>query len=306
MSKHRIASFKKDFRSFFNLPLAGHPITCKITNITLSGELFSEKKILAIGQYDLILCYPKEAFENSATYDTQITTRTFCQEIAELGNLPGEMELQVYFSRPLQVHTREGKPVSSGLFDSVRNFISNATWVEVQVEGEITAEIMQVQETGPEPVVALPAGGKTDNRGQNEGASPGATEKRADRPPAEKVQTKAETQASPAHVHPEMLADLVLKIIRQREEEKNTGREAPRPKPGKAEPAKKNTKIELPPSFIFHTPEESGMQSLAQYMPPSNKKIKSTEFLAQIPSRPGLGKNILPNYPPPKPPGKGG
>ncbi|MGQ9557810.1 MAG: hypothetical protein ACUVTU_07625 [Desulfurispora sp.] len=276
MSRQTVARFNKELRSFFTLPLAGYPVTCKITNINLTAELQHGRKILAIGQYDLVFCYTGWPYLNNDAYDTIVTTRTFCQEMGEITKPPDEVEVRIYFSQPLQVHTREGKPAGSGLLDALRNFISRTKWTEVRVEGRITAEVVPAQKTRTHPDDPLP------------------------------VQETAAASPAPPPANPEMLVEAVLKAIQRWEEEKNTARQAPPPSPPKAAPVKNRAKVSVPPSFIFPTPKDSSLQIQAPLATPPDKNYKIAEHLAQIPGRPGLEKHILPGYPPPKPPGKGG
>lgn len=276
MTRQTVARFSKELRSFFTLPLAGYPVTCKITNVTLTTELQQGRKILAIGQYDLVFCYTGWPYVNSDAYHTSVITRTFCQEMGELATPPDEVEIKISFSRPLQVYTREGKPAGSGLLNTLRYLLSNAKWTEVQVEGWITAEVVPAQKTGTKTDAPLPA------------------------------KEKAVTASAPAPASPEMLAEAVLKAIQRWEEEKNTARQAPPLPPAKAAPVKDRVKVSPPPSFIFRTPEDGGLPISAPRTTPPDKNLNTAEHLAQIPGQPGLEKHILPGYPPPKPPGKSG
>ena len=331
MSKQIIASAKKDFWSSLNIPLASHPVACKIANITLFSELFSEKTILAFGKYDIILCYRKGENEFGPVYDTTVITRTFCENLPVIGSgisgaLPGALEVSTRFSRPLRVHVRTSKPANLKIRDLIKIVISYTTWLEVQVEGEIIAEIELAQETVQEAVPFAPAEGKTGDKTQSEKEKhklageiiQNLDYKEEEGPPEAKVDdlseqdgkirqrkevnrsgTEKEVSGSSdkeaetlknipkenQSVDPEMLAGLVMKIIRQRDEEMVVHRETIRKEPEKARP---RAGYPAHTSVIIPHPAPHPLS------------------LEQIPSRHGLHKTFTQGAPPPKPPGKDG
>ena len=333
MSKQIIASAKKDFWSSLNIPLASHPVACKIANIILIGELFSEKTILAFGKYDLILCYRKGENEFGPVYDTTVITRTFCENLPVIGSgisgvLPGALEVSTRFSRPLRAHVRTGKPANLKIRDLVKTVISYTTWVEVQLEGEIIAEIAPAQEIVQEAVPVAPAEEKTGDKTQSEKekhklklaaeiiqnldykeeevppeakaddlseqdgkarqrkeVNRSGTEKEVSGSSDKEAETLKNIPKENQYVDPEMLAGLVMKIIRQRDEEMIVHQETIRKNPEKARPRA---------GYPAHT---------SVTIPHPAPHPLSLE---QIPSRPGLHKTFTQGALPPKPPGKDG
>ncbi|WP_027357570.1 hypothetical protein [Desulfofundulus thermocisternus] len=291
MFQQVLVSAKKEFWDSFIVPLAHYPVACRVTNVTLFGELLPDNTILVFGRYEFLFCHYKEENQFTPGYHAAVMPRTFCERIQPVGSwaagaLPGDVELQVSFSRPLRVHTRPGKPARLNLGDFWKSIFSYPAWVEVQVDGEITAEIALVPKSLPDlprTVVSRLAGAE-----KNEGKEPvppqgmekpgGLTEQEAPaRGPA------AETK--PLTIDLEQLADLVMKILRQREQANVTGQEISRQEPNKA-----GSQVVKPAPAVV-TVADPPLPSLP---------------LEQIPSRPGLYKTFQPYVPPPKPPGKGG
>jgi hypothetical protein len=298
VSKQVIAGAKKDFWSSFTIPLSGYPVACKIANINLFGELFTEKTVLVFGTYDLVFCFRKGSGPDGPAYDTEVVTRTFSESINFIGSgisgtLSGTVEVQANFSRPLRIYTRPGKLTNLTIGEFIKSIVSRKVCVEVQVESEIASETMLVKESvqesappaQPEPpaLSEKKAGGKDhvereDSRaGGQEGKSPDTGK---ETPPEEKA-GKKESQM----LDPEKFADLVEKILRQREEKKSGLRAVAKYRPEKADPR-------------------------ADGVFPAGAPLSQPAFdnidLGKIPSRPGLCMSFLQNAPPPKPPGTGG
>lgn len=263
MSSQILAGVKKDFWSSLTVPLAGWPVACKIANINLFSELTSEKAVLVFGTYDIVFCYQKGVSRNGPVYDSAVVTRTFTESISLIGsgisgNLSGTVEVRAKFSRSLRVHTRPGRLTNLKMGDFIKSLLFRRACVEIQVESEIAAEITLVGETVQK---ALPA------------ALSGSTPERA-------------VAAREGKIHdPEELADLVAKILRQREEKRSDLRVADHQRSQRA------------------GSWPGGAYSGGVKMPrPDLEKMD----LGQISSRPGMFKTFVQNAPPTKPPGPGG
>ncbi|MFZ5631768.1 MAG: hypothetical protein ACOY40_02890 [Bacillota bacterium] len=263
MSSQILAGVKKDFWSFLTVPLAGWPAACKIANINLFSELTSEKTVLVFGTYDLVFCYQKGIGRNGPVYDSAVVTRTFTESISLIGSgisgtLSGTVEVRAKFSRPLRIHIRPGRLTNLKMGDFIKSLLFRRACVEIQVESEIAAEITLVGETVQK-------------------ADPAAL---SDSPPEGAV------AAREVRIHdPEELADLVAKILRQREEKRSglrgavhQERERAVSRPGGGDPGG----VKMPR--------------------PDLEKMD----LGQIPSRPGLSRTFVQNAPPSRPPGPGG
>jgi hypothetical protein len=141
------SSVEKDFLSIFYIPLPGYPISYQIDNVTTYCELIFKKNILVFGKYDLVFCYPSTVNELEPVYDTASLTRTFCESILLTGSdtlemlSAGTIDIQPGFVQPLHVRIKLGKPLNLKPWELLKSFISRKTWVEVFVEGQITAEI---------------------------------------------------------------------------------------------------------------------------------------------------------------------
>lgn len=298
MPKEILASAKKDFWSSFTVPLTGSPAACKVANVNLFGELFSEKTVMVFGTYDIILLSQKGESQNGPVYDTVLLTRSFSENISLLGfgipaALPGAIGVQTRFSRPLRIHVRPGRITNLKTGDLLRCLFSGRSCVEIQVESEITAEITAeitlAGKTDPEPVPAAsreksPEGGGAAER--EAGPVPVRDEKVSgagkEFPPAEK---SAAGEGSPPP-DLEALAALVAKILDRREEKGRDPRPVQKQLPGEAD--RRPGGADSPAGVKIPRPVPGGLD------------------LRQIPSRPGLEKIFLQNAPPPKPPEKSG
>lgn len=293
MPKEILASAKKDFWSSFTVPLTGSPVACKVANVNLFGELFSEKTVMVFGTYDIILLHQKGENQNGPVYDTALITRSFSENISLLGfgipaALPGTIGVQTRFSQPLRIHVRPGRITNLKMSDLIRCLFSGRSCVEIQVESEITAEITLAGKPDLEPVPAAsreksPEGGGAAERGggpvplQEDKISGAGKEV----PPAEKC------AAGEGSLVPDLeaLAAMVAKILSRREEKGNDLRSAQKQLPGGTD--RRPAGAGSPTGVRIPHPVPDGVD------------------LRQIPSRPGLEKIFLQNAPPPKPPEKG-
>jgi hypothetical protein len=141
------ASVEKDFLSTFYVPLPGYPVSCQIDNAIMHCELMFKKNILVFGKYDLVFCYPNIVNELEPGYNTVVLARTFCESILLTGSdtlemlSVGTIDIQPAFVQPLHVRIKLGKPLNLKPWELLKSFISRKTWVEIFVEGQITAEI---------------------------------------------------------------------------------------------------------------------------------------------------------------------
>lgn len=290
MFRQVLAAARKEFWDSFTVPLAHYPVTGRVSAATLLGELLPDGSVLIFGRYELLFCY-KDEHAPAAGYQTIMVPRTFGEKVRPAcswaAGAPGggEVELNLSFSRPLRVHTRPGRPARFSLVDWWKNIFSYPAWVEVQVEGEITAEIVLATRS----LTELPrVTGSRPQREEQEASlqpepardakSPG-TLAGEEAPGGDPV-----TEGKPLAVDVDLLADLVFKVLRQRERAETEPREESR-----QEPRQGACLVNPSPTAV----------STADASPPSLP-------LEQIPSRPGLYRSLQLSAPPPKPPGKGG
>lgn len=297
MFRQVLATARKEFWDSFTVPLSHYPVATRVLDTTLLGELLADGTVLVFGRYELAFCY-KDDHPLAAGYHTVVVPRTFGEKIQPAGSwatgpLAGEVELQLSFSRPLRVHTRPGRPARFSLVDWWKNILSYPAWVEVQVEGEITAEIALVAKSLPE----LPrmAGGGLPEAEKKEGAEAGSGVSLQPEPPRTgkssgnlaEQEVPARDQAAesgPLTLDVDLLVDLVLRVLRQRERSETGAQGESRQEP----------------------------RGEAQVVGPAPAAISTADTplpslpLEQIPSRPGLYRAFQPYVPPPKPPGKGG
>jgi hypothetical protein len=141
------ASVEKDFLSTFYLPLPGYPISYQIDNVVMQCELVFKKNILVFGKYDLVFCYPDTVNELEPGYSAASLTRTFCEPILLTGSdilemlSGGIIDIQAAFGQPLHVRIKLGKPLNLKPWERLKSLLLRKTWVEVVIEGRITAEI---------------------------------------------------------------------------------------------------------------------------------------------------------------------
>ena len=205
MTGQNSASVAKDFLSIFYIPLPGYPISCQIDNVTMHCEIMFNKNILVFGKYDLVFCYPNIVNEIEPVYDTASLTRTFCESILLTGSdtlemlSVGTIDIQPAFVQPLHVRIRLGKPLNLKPWELLKSFISRKTWVEVYVEGQITAEITPSRHNANLDLMELLPQFRTSTTAEQDDTA---------------------IQQKEAAIDPEALAEQVQKIINQRQEEK--------------------------------------------------------------------------------------
>lgn len=211
---------KKNFETSFVLSLPGYPSGARLAAGQLFGDLFAQT-VLAFGKYDLFFYYPRDMEQG---YEVAMTTRTFCESLP-VGEQQQWLEafkerkdrckVQVYFSAPPDVKTRAVNPSTRFKFSGpFQNLPSQKLYeVEVILEGEICAELIAEEETLPELSRSLPAeeSPETASGDSEEGA-------------------KA-AQANQVTVDVETLAELVMKVINQRNQEQPKERSARSPVP---------------------------------------------------------------------------
>ncbi|GEM_PF-1862999 len=141
-----LSSFKKRFYASFNLPLASYPLDCRVAEAYLYSKLLEDKTLLTFGKYNLIFCFSNH---HKDFYPVHLTSRTFCEKFEVTETLPKDMEIKLYFNQPLSATTRLGTQQNPTLLSSLKNIFLFLTWVEVQIEGEITIEFItnKAQET---------------------------------------------------------------------------------------------------------------------------------------------------------------
>lgn len=332
MSKQTIIGAKKDFRSAFNVPLDGQPVACKIANIYIFNHLSTlEKTILLFGKYDVILCYQKGENQSASSYDTVVISRTFCENISvkEIGIrniLPETIEVRSYFSRPLRARAGEGKPVNLKFFDQMKSVVSDAKWIGVQVEGEIAVELTRIQGFVKCPVtvpVAIPVKDGTGDKAvgvreqsnqvidrqearagdfaeERKKAIQGDVERDAAGTSGKKEKNpQFKTQENLVTIDLETLAAMIVKIVRNQEEEKENCRRVPNKVLENME-VKKDALREAPSAKTEKTWVRANYTSPQAAIKAAQKTTYSLP-LEKIPSRPGLHETFLQSAPPSKP-----
>lgn len=297
MFRQVLATTRKEFWDSFTVPLAHYPVASRVSATTLLGELLPDGSVLIFGRYELLFCY-KDEHPLAAGYHTVMVPRTFGEKVQPAcswaaGALGGEVELFLSFSRPLRVHTRPGRPARFSLVDWWKSVFSYPAWVEVQVEGEITAEIVLVARSLPE----LPrvAGGGLPEAEKKEGDEAGSgVSLQPELPRTGKSSGNLAGQEVPGGdpaveskslaLDIDLLADLVFRVLHQRERA-----EAEAQGESRQEPRQEACVVSPSPAAI--STADASLPSLP---------------LEQIPSRPGLYRTLQLSVPPPKPPGKGG
>jgi tRNA(Ser,Leu) C12 N-acetylase TAN1 len=140
-------SLEKDFLSKFYVSLPGYPISCQIDDTTIHGELMFKNNILVFGKYNLLFCYPDTVNRLEPGYSAVSLTRTFCEPISITGldileMLSSEIiDVQAAFGQPLHAQIKLDKPLNLNPWERLKNLLLRKTWVEVTIEGRITAEI---------------------------------------------------------------------------------------------------------------------------------------------------------------------
>ncbi len=337
-----IASTTEEIRSTFHLNLVDHPLAGRIANTVLFGELLSDRTVLVFGGYDLVLCHRRRGNKDDEACYTTVVPRTFVERIP-LGaaGMPGKaVQIRVSVSRPFQAGLRAGRPSRIKFWDLLKSMIWDGTWMEIQVEGEITVDVLSAGDSIPDKRLAAFAGTRCDQGeavddkqekenidGNTGGVLTGEKGKKAVKKKDGEIiieldvladlivdiirrrqgdvaavgtgsgplkEIPAAVQGSkgtpreqgnsevpvtergmPRAITPEMLADLMRKVVREYEEEKSNGSAA-----------------------VPREPVKGG-----QVMP--NQDLTALP-LEQIPSRPGLYQTFTQNIPPPKPHGSGG
>lgn len=324
------SSVEKDFLSIFYIPLPGYPISYQIDNVTTYCELIFKKNILVFGKYDLVFCYPSTVNELEPVYDTASLTRTFCESILLTGSdtlemlSAGTIDIQPGFVQPLHVRIKLGKPLNLKPWELLKSFISRKTWVEVFVEGQITAEItpghynanldlmeplLQIRTTTAEQddtalqqkeaAINLEALAKQVQKiiSQRQEEKPAIDEtacRDSGQPGAPKPAIPP-VQEQPEVLNAAKVTELVLNILRAREAAM-ARREQHLPQYPAGMESQANFNVSHPggAQYPARTGYRAGMQ------PPAPASLP----LEQIPSRPGFEAII--HNPPPKPPGASG
>ena len=140
-------SLENDFLSKFYVSLPGYPISCQIDDTTIHGELMFKNNILVFGKYNLLFCYPDTVNRLEPGYSAVSLTRTFCEPISITGldileMLSSEIiDVQAAFGQPLHARIKLDKPLNLNPWERLKNLLLRKTWVEVTIEGRITAEI---------------------------------------------------------------------------------------------------------------------------------------------------------------------
>ena len=257
--------------------------------------------ILVYGKYDLTFCYQKEDPKHQPAHEAEVVTRTFCLKIPlvdfeDLEPLTKNAAVKADFDPPVLIRIRPVKPTSLGLFDLIRGTLLGKTWVEVLVEGKIIAEVVPQKADPADQVVFIEAAGekisakKEPSDYQQKGLD------------LETGAFKNAREGSTGVIDAEKLAELVMKIIHQREGEKASEPKPPPSTPAKAAPppaagpARAAASLDVPAATMTMAGTGTTGPSLAG---------TAVTHLSQIPSRPGLSQTFVQPNPPPRPPGKG-
>lgn len=298
-----MALINKDFWFSFNLPLAGYPAAGKVSDYKIFSEPLPDgTAVLVYGKYDLIFCYQKEDPKPKPAQETEVITRTFCLNIPlvdfeDLEPLTKNAAVKADLAPPVLIRIRPVKPTNLRLFDLIRGTLLGKTWVEVLVEGKIIAEVVP-QKAGPadQMVFIEAAGEKISAKKQPSDYQ----QKELD---LETGAFRAVRESGSGVIDLEKLAELVMKIIRQREGEK-----ASESKPSPSTPA---TAAPLPAaagparaaaSLDVSTATRTTASTVTTGSSPAGTTLT---HLSQIPSRPGLSQTFVQPSPPLRPPGKG-
>lgn len=147
-----IASSREEIRTAFHLKLVDHLLAGRIANMILFGELLSDGTILVFGGYDLVLCHRRWSNKDDEHCYTTVVPRTLVERIPlGVAVMPGKaVHVRVSIYHPLQVRIRAGKPSRVKFWDIIRSMIWDGKWVEIQVEGAITVDVLFNGESIPE------------------------------------------------------------------------------------------------------------------------------------------------------------
>lgn len=337
-----IASTREEIRSAFHLNLIDQPLAGRIANTVLFGEMLSDRTVLVFGGYDLVLCHRRRGNKDDEACYTTVFPRTFVERIP-LGaaGMPGkEGQVRVSVCRPFQARFRAGRPSRIKFWDLLKSMIWDGTWMEIQVEGEITVDVLSAGGSIPDERLAVFTGTRceqgdaVDDQQERENIRDDAggvlTENRRKR--------TAKKKDGEITIELDVLADLIVDIIRRRHGDVTAGEtgsgpsqnvpaavqgseETPQEQGSSGVPVTERGMLRgITPEMLVdlmrkvvreHEEEKSNGSAAVPQEPVKGGQVMPNPDLTalpleQIPSRPGLYQTFTQNIPPPKPHGSGG
>lgn len=263
----------KEVSFAFPLRVSERPLSGSVANAALFGELVPGGGALVYGCYDLVVCY-------SSSWAEVLPCAFAIQVQLSSGTRRGE--LRVSLCRPFEVAFRERRPQGKRLWELLQRLLWGRLRFEAVVAGEVAVEFIAAEEQRPAAACA------------GEGRPSGAAEE----PPVREQRQAARRRGDEVTIELEALADLVSHLLDRRGGGRSASREeGPRPLPEEAPPGGDSLdKLEEIVRRVVRACEEekrgaSGETGAVSSLP-----------LEQIPSRPGLYRELAQSLPPPKPP----
>ncbi len=326
-----IASTREEFRSVFHLTFADHPLAGRIANAVLFGELLSDGTVLVFGGYDLVLCHRRRRNKGDEDCYTTVVPRTFVEKVPlDVSGMAGKaVQVRISVNRPFQARLKADRPPRVRFWDLLKSVIWNGRWVQIQVEGEITVDLLPAGEFIPEKRLVDLAGARTDKRDAGEIKSVGEGVLAG-----EKAKRAAKKKDGEITIELDALADLILEVIRRRQGDtaagpagtvsaqglpaalKDSGGAPPEQGNGGVPAAEPKGSQTINPEMladlvkkVIRAYEEEKRIKSAAVLPEPEKGAQLMQGLdlsglplEKIPSRPGLYRTFTPsNLPPPKP-----
>lgn len=275
----------KEVSFVFPLRASERPLSGRVANAALFGELVPGGGVLVYGCYDLVLCY------NS--FWAEVLPRAFALQV-QLSSAAKKGELRVSWSRPFEVVFRPSGPPRARPWELLKRLIWGRPCFEAVVAGEVAVEVIAADE--PSPVAGRAEEGQAAVDGQRKSAADSAEDALG----WERKKT-ARRRGDEVTIELEALADLVAHLLDKRRQEatisqKQFGLEAGRPLPQEAWPGRSALERleEIVRRVVREYEEEKRGGS-------GDAEALTSLPLEQIPSRPGLFQGFPQNIPPPKP-----
>lgn len=301
--------------SSFRVALPNYPVSCRIANPNLFGEVLSDGMLLIYGGYELVFCCNCRE-DREDVYSTVIIPRTFMEKfLPEKTGLSGGERVQVLNDCPLSVEVRAGRSSRASIWELLVGIIRDRTWMEVDVGGEISVRVDGF--SSQNGVEICPANVKDVSKESSvqKRAPEASAVIRAGKNIVPGAQFAALRDRECVTLDLDSLADLVIRIIQQRETvlfpQYPSGNQIDhsKEKPGNqysAEKTEMDVLSEILRRIVARGEKETSQQGEATVKSQDLAGFDLSSIpLEKIPSRPGIQQTFVQNVPPPKPPGGG-
>ncbi len=301
---------KMKISSSHQVVLPDYPVSYRVANLRLFGEVLSNGVLLVYGGYDLVFCCSCKD-NQEVLYNTIIIPRTFVKKyLPETTGFKGKERVQIITNYPLSIQVRAGKPSRVSLWKRLVSIFRDKTWVEVDVEGEISVQeerafLNELEEKHSSAIDVA------KERSVNEKVPQVPENYQAEKKDMPDKQLSVLPSSNSITLTIDTLADLLIQVIQQREKSLSLPNKPVQDLGAKEKGADQfpsaNTEEDML-SEIMHRYAAQGKKEKGQQIRDQLKRKVYTEYdlssipLEKIPSRPGLQQTFVQKAPPPKPP----